>query len=194
MIVSDVKRQAMPSPIAEGTVRIQTPQRILDIRKTLKIMGGTEMEEISAATSDDVAYIELSSRLQWHFWGKHRLGYMEEGTGYVFERTGWIWKRQLALSPTYAFACAGVTKEGRFAITFYRTEINEQAAYLSDPIDLIKFDLYYDGMARCFRTDLTVREGRKDRFQAIAFSDRRYMPQPFQIEKSENRTVALRLV
>jgi hypothetical protein len=175
-------------------VRIQRPQRTLDIRKTLEIQDGIDMDEISAATSNDVAYIELSSRLQWHFRGKHRLGYVEGGMGYVFERTGWIWKRQLALSPTYAFACAGVTKEGRFAITFYRTGINEQAAYLSDPIDLVRFDSYYDSAARCFRADLTVRERKKDRLQAIAFSDRRCLPQPFQIEKSENRTLPLRRV
>jgi hypothetical protein len=194
MAVPDVKNHPVPSPIIEGIVRIKTPQGTLDIRKTLEIRDGINMDEISAATSNDVSYIELSSRLQSHFRGKHRLGYMEGGMGYVFERTGWMWKRQLALSPTYAFACAGMTKEGRFAITFYRTDINEQATYLSDPLDLIKFDSYYDGAAGCFRADLTIKEKKKDRLQAIAFSDRRYFPEPFKASMDEYRSIPLRRV
>ncbi|VVB73714.1 Uncharacterised protein [uncultured archaeon] len=186
--------RAQPMPIAETRMAARSPpQRAPDIRSTLRIREGMDEDEISATTSDSVAYIDLSSRLQAHFRGRHRLGHVESG-GYVFDRTGWLWKRQLALSPTYAFACAGMTKDRRFAITFYKTEINEQATYITDPVDLVAFQIYYDSTAKCFRADLTVREGKKGRFQTIAFSDRRYMPLPFDIVKSEDRTIPLKRV
>lgn len=197
--MGEVFKEAIPAVkttqtgAAAGNGQIRMPQPAVEaphatrwIKEMLSI-DALNPDRISAATSDNATFIELSSEQHGHFRGRLRLGR-------VFEKTKWIRGRQLALSPTYAVACAGVTEDRRLAVTFYRTETNEMATYMSDPVILEKFWMSYDKAARQFKLNITVKEGRKSHVQLVAFSDRRYMPQPFQIEKSEDRTLALNRV
>jgi len=169
--------ERMPQPATEAL------QATRWIKETLSIEA-LNPDHISAATSDNVAFIELSSEQQGHFRGRLKLGK-------VFEKTKWVRGRRLALSPTYSVACAGRTEDKRLAVMFYRTETNEMATYVSDPVNLERFDISHDKAARSFKLNLMVKDGRGAHAQLVAFSDKKYMPQPFQIEESEDRTISL---
>lgn len=167
-------------PATESAVRTRLVRETIDIPSLVP-------DRISAVTSDSVSFIELSSEQCGHFRGKWRLNR-------VFEKTKWMRRRRLAISPTYTVACAGVTDESRLAVILYKTETNEMATYLSNPLDVKQFWIGYEGTSRQFRLNVTVAERNKERIETIAFSDRKYMPQPFQIENSKDRMIALNRV
>jgi hypothetical protein len=136
------------------------------VGKTIEIRRGLQTDHFSAITSDTSYYVKLSSEVELRLSGNWRLGAS-------FEKTGWLQRRQLALSPQYSVACAGVNKNGQFAIIFYNSESNERAVYMTTPVPLRRFSLSYDASSRQFCVHMAVAHGKGELLGSIAFLDRR---------------------